>query len=566
MAVIIDAHTIVPDFNVHIKVSAGPGAGKTRWLINHLINVLNHSDRLSITRKIACITYTNVATDTILNRLGDSAHQVEISTIHSFLYKHVLKPYAHFLEAEFGLNVKLFKGHDDKVLTNYSFIKEWKLRTKQQRINDDDKVKEAFRKIRWEFSAAGQLEAKLPYPIKVGTFSILNSSMMEYKKMAWEKGIVHHDDVLFLSYKLIEKFPFVLRVLRSKFPYFFLDEFQDISPIQMHILKQIALEETTICIVGDNAQSIYGFTGAVAEQFSAFTLPGMVEYEITDNWRSTNKIVTLLNQIRTDLTQVDMRNVTGTAPVIIVGDKMSAWRFANTDCASGNLCVLAYLNTTANAVRKGLTTPFTPDLISELYKTDSNPERPWTIVRCVKAIEYANQGYFKDALKETAKIAAINDEDKSKRQSLIILKMLLDGQSHFSSGKLTDLYAFVKSSGIKSLAGFSGANPKTFYETQNVQDFSAAVRALDESLPFRTIHKSKGDEFDAVLVIIHDDVPGTYVESKELEFLFAPDLSKEDQRVLYVALSRAKNHLYINLPSLTLSSESTLRSMGFRIA
>lgn len=55
----------------HFKVSAGPGAGKTRFLINHISNVLQSSNRLARAKKIACITYTNVGVSTILNRLGE---------------------------------------------------------------------------------------------------------------------------------------------------------------------------------------------------------------------------------------------------------------------------------------------------------------------------------------------------------------------------------------------------------------------------------------------------------------------------------------------------------------
>ena len=80
------------------KVEAGPGAGKTDFLVNHIKNVIQNSDRLSCTRKVACITYTNTGVETILQRLGKSVSgKVEVSTIHSFLYRNVVKPYATFI-------------------------------------------------------------------------------------------------------------------------------------------------------------------------------------------------------------------------------------------------------------------------------------------------------------------------------------------------------------------------------------------------------------------------------------------------------------------------------------
>jgi len=89
----ISADDKISDLETHYIVSAGPGAGKTRWLINHIKNVLNNSARLSNNRKIACITYTNVAAETILERLGYNGDRVEVSTFHSFLYKNVIKPF-----------------------------------------------------------------------------------------------------------------------------------------------------------------------------------------------------------------------------------------------------------------------------------------------------------------------------------------------------------------------------------------------------------------------------------------------------------------------------------------
>lgn len=68
-------------------VKAGPGAGKTHWLVEHVRNVLANSKRLEHIRKIACITYTNIGVETIQDRLSVSADRVEVMTIHSFLYE-----------------------------------------------------------------------------------------------------------------------------------------------------------------------------------------------------------------------------------------------------------------------------------------------------------------------------------------------------------------------------------------------------------------------------------------------------------------------------------------------
>ena len=328
----ITSDTILCDIEHHFRVAAGPGAGKTHWLALHIKNVLHNSKRLAKTRKIACITYTNIGVETILKRLGTSAERVEVSTIHSFLYRHVVKPYAFLISSDFGLNVKEMDGHDDVILSNYGFLNDWKTRTGQQRIRDDKIVIAAFKAIKWKFDTSGNIEAKTDYPHKVDGYAIKTNSYFEYKKMTWEKGVVHHDDVLFFSYQIIKKYPFVLEVLRAKFPYYFVDEFQDSNPIQVKILNSIGQSESIIGIIGDKAQSIYGFQGADPSQFHSFSLSGIQDYVMSDNRRSTNEIIAILKVLRTDIIQNAYRNISSLLPIIFVGEMSSALQKAKLLC------------------------------------------------------------------------------------------------------------------------------------------------------------------------------------------------------------------------------------------
>jgi DNA helicase-2/ATP-dependent DNA helicase PcrA len=102
----------------------------------------------------------------------------------------------------------------------------------------------------------------------------------------WEKGLLHHDDVLFFSFQIINKFPFVINILNAKFPYLFIDEFQDSNPIQVEIFKKLGLGESKIGVIGDIAQSIYSFQGADYTQFQNFSFQNMNEYILNENRRS----------------------------------------------------------------------------------------------------------------------------------------------------------------------------------------------------------------------------------------------------------------------------------------
>jgi DNA helicase-2/ATP-dependent DNA helicase PcrA len=548
----ITAETLLPNIEGPLKVFAGPGAGKTRFLINHIKNVLHHSTRLGSCRKVACITYTNVGTETILRRLGNPGERVEVSTIHSFLYKHVIKPYIHLIPPEYDLTYLKVDGHDDIVLTSYSFIEEWKSKTGQKRITDNSFIAGAWAALRWKFDMNGDLVISTPYPHQFEGYSIKSNSYLEYKKMMWVKGLLHHDDVLFFAWVLTGKYPFLLDVLRAKFPYFFVDEFQDTNPIQVKILERIALRETVVAIIGDKAQSIYSFLGADPEQMDTFTVPRMQLYKIDDNHRSTETIVGLLNHVRKDLSQTSIRSVAGIQIEIIIGEKIKAVNQAKTTCPAEEVYCLCRDNITSNMIRKQIDgNVSSAGLLDSLYSIDSNRDRQRVIVGCVKAIEYARQGYFKDAIKELKSIPAtrIKPELAAKRKALLLLKKLLDDLHTFENCSLYELYEYLNNNNIVTLAGLRAGNIRSFYTGTKFKDISAAVKNLNETGTERTIHKSKGDEFDNVIVVLDKDKDGNFDEKAELGFLLSPDLSKEEQRIRYVAISRARNKLFINVPS-----------------
>ncbi len=89
---------ILDNIDTHFKISAGPGAGKTTWLVEHLQNVLKNSNQLKIMRKVACITYTRIGADTLDKKVkkATGTSRIDLGTIHSFLYRNIIKPF-HFL-------------------------------------------------------------------------------------------------------------------------------------------------------------------------------------------------------------------------------------------------------------------------------------------------------------------------------------------------------------------------------------------------------------------------------------------------------------------------------------
>ncbi|WP_008316216.1 UvrD-helicase domain-containing protein [Leptolyngbya sp. PCC 6406] len=475
----INAESSVP-IEQHFKVSAGPGAGKTRWLVNHIKNILHHSTRLGKTRKIVCITYTNVAIEIILNRLGETAERIEVSTIHSFLYRHVIKPFGSLISDEYGLNIKDIDGHDDHVVS-LSKVNDWiksDYRSLGYLFSDLSLTAYHLENLQWILKNNPQNSLKISVTKRKGqysqngrSFSFISDTKQEklinYKKQYWRAGIIHHDDVLFFSFELIKRYPFILTVLRAKFPYFFVDEFQDTNPIQTKILEQIGQEETIVGIIGDKAQSIYNFQGADPLQLSLFTLEGIAEYQILENYRSTDKIVDFLNCIRLDLQQVKPgQNGNGGNPILIVGEMGASLRKAQELCHGERICSLSRDNITSNVLKKeaGVDCP-SEDLLRELVNADSNSDRRKVILSCIKALEFAVEKRYREAIKELSKSLEIgNDKTERKKEALRHLNSILDRYAEIQEMNLMEFYVFVKSNIKDSLANPSRGRPKRVSE------------------------------------------------------------------------------------------------------
>lgn len=578
MAMQITSDTIIENIDQNFKVSAGPGAGKTHWLVNHLKNVLHHSNKLGRNKKIACITYTNNAVKTILYRLGNCSDKVEVSTIHSFLYKNIIKPYIKFIPEVYGLNVAKVDGHYDLEL-NFKWIKSWienhpnKSKLKPPfSLNQLIILPDNLRKLkRWLSSAyycidssgliiirtdrnkAGITDQNNKFSaINKKTLDLLEPYILTLKKEYWITGLLSHDDVLFFSYCLIIRYPFILDILSSKYPYFFIDEFQDSNPIQTKILKMLE-QKSVIGIIGDKAQSIYEFQGADVEQFDSFIMPNMAIYEIKDNRRSTSEIIKLLNNIRTDLKQNEEKSLsTGFMPLIIVGDKRNAYYKAK-QISNDDVYVLSYSNIIANTMRYEITgVPEYKNFIEELKFADSTNERRNIIISTINAIELAQQFKYKDAIKVLENLYSKNIDKEKKALSL--LHRLLSEYSKYRDETLLFYQNYIHK--YMDFPQVTRGKIKEFYETHSYLELASCVNIPENKSFFRTIHKAKGSGFKNVLLVLENE--------SDLEFILSPNLmNKVEHRVYYVAVSRAERRLFISIPSLSNKIKQELSTLPY---
>ena len=152
-------------------------------------------------------------------------------------------------------------------------------------------------------------------------------------------------------------------------PFLFIDEFQDTVPAQTQIVRMLAEKGTTVVVIGDAEQSIFGFAGARPEHFRDFTLLDIDAYVIADNRRSTDRIIALLNHVRNDgVTQNGVRALEGSPVVLLVGSAAVAVQHANTIVPAGEgLLVIARNETTVRSAQQPGAAPAVPpwDLVEQ---------------------------------------------------------------------------------------------------------------------------------------------------------------------------------------------------------
>lgn len=552
------------DIDTNFRVFAGPGAGKTTWLIQHLINILKTSCRLHKTRKIACITYTNVAAEEVLNKLKCDKCRLDISTIHSFLYRNIVKPFSYLIANDENgdqlFNINSLDGHSEHI-PHSDRIRRWrvtieKLNGKRYGYFNDRKKKASLltQLSSIDYSFVGDDIDLIFRRYRNVAVPSKNGELWIYKKKYWLDGIMHHEDVLYFSCLIIKKSPRILEFIRNKYPYILIDEFQDTTELQTWVIKKIAESGTKVGVIGDLAQSIYKFAGAKRSDFENFQLENIGSYKLANNHRSTEKIIQFLNCLRTDICQEGTEcTIEGSKVNVLIGSIYDAMKWIE-DNDFQDTYILTRKNETVEEI-KSQTTKKTDDLLKILYGIDSNSARVKVLHSILMGFKFYQKGYLKDAIKEvlrplkykahksvpklqlrnTAIEIIDNLKKKETREKTLfqyydeLLSIIQDKHSYPVGAKLTNR-----------------ASAKTFYDNIIVSDLLKFIKVdtrSDDTI--RTIHSAKGTQFDNTLV--HFDSLNEF-DKYVFDAATLLDADEDDARIYYVGFSRARQNLFINIP------------------
>lgn len=262
-------------------ILAGPGSGKTKTLTVKMARMLAEDVRAP--SGIACITYSNECARELQRRLGllgiEEGPNVVIGTVHSFCLKNIIFPFGKLSDLKLPTDFEVASLGDQETIfaeavktvigdENPAWMK---TRFDRYRRTYIDRNTEAFR------STDTQMAALIP----------------EYEKRLIAANLVDFDGMVLWGLQLLERHDWVRRALRARFPILVVDEYQDLGlPLHRIVLSLCERGGVRLLAVGDQDQSIYGFTGAMPELLESLADSAWIEpVRLKFNYRCGRQIV-----------------------------------------------------------------------------------------------------------------------------------------------------------------------------------------------------------------------------------------------------------------------------------
>jgi len=584
----------------HAKVYAGPGAGKTHFLVENIKNIVTTNSLItqSRMRKVLCVTYT----------------------IHGFIIEHIIQLFQQdlkdIMKSDFGIEV----GNKGKISSQveglgilhgidkneiFDFIRQ----INPLEFSDDEfgYSKKAMGEVEVNNDAfISSITERTPRYMGLKIPSKIDERhVVPIKKYIW--SIVRkltHNEILYFGYRILESNPTALYAIRVKFPFIFVDEFQDTNPLQTLLIKLIGQKSTVIGVVGDVAQSIYSFQGAQPTDFKNFTIEGnreLKEYVINGNRRSTENVVNFCNFLRqsdSDVVQISDRPYDTEEQKVwsetkkihfLIGNSVTIYSIIK-NILKNNGVVLTrtwaaafdYIQGVDEQQAKLLKSIYNSYYNSPIQLRDEIAEHNnVTWVRAFRFIfnlweSYLN-GSFIDVIYALKLYATINVRNLTPKAIFQIKKLSsnvfgeVDEQSYTCEIIKKFNTEIEKPDFTNFRETFLGSNftIPVFDDLDNERLTTAVTKlfwgtsyklftdVFSENSKYMTVHQAKGLEWDKVIVSV---APNSFDKIKIADLYSNPQLMNENSadeftRMYYVACSRAKEDLYVHILDESLISE-----------
>lgn len=505
-------------------VEAGAGSGKTWTLIESIKLILDTQTQAleKSNQQIACITYTNVAKDEIIERVENNP-LVLVLTIHEFLWL-VMKNYQKELKAE----ILKYNQADTK-----------------KPVED--------------------LETKI------------QNTTIEYSQYGrkFEKGKITHEDVLEFSSTLFKTYPKIAHIVANKFPFLFIDEYQDTEQRTVELLLDnlLAGNKNTIGFFGDSMQKIYNQgIGRIPQKY--IDEGSLILITKTENYRCSIKVIELLSKIRPGLIQTPSgKNLQGEISFIQCNNNIA-------DNEGNYLKTLDYLkdkkvwNLETNTkilllTHRGIANKLGYENLLAIYDSlDFGRDRllnkeelfsNFFLSKVESLVDFYLEKNYREFIKQLGidGFKLNSHDDKKKIQSMMnsliqlrnensveeVMKFIFENSLLTKPIRLEEFEVEI----AKAELDESEARRKKFYADLMKVKYSEFILIndyIENYTPYSTKHGVKGAEYENVLVVIDDALWNLY----KFNDVFAnnkKNLGRYERslNLLYVCCSRAKNNL-----------------------
>lgn len=588
----------VMDTEGPVLVTAGAGSGKTRLLTHRIAHLIDLNVK---PYQILAITFTNKAANEMRDRLAKmipDARELWVFTFHAMCGR-ILRRYISLLG--YGSNFTIY-GETEKEHTVKRLLKE------KPNLPDDIAKRIMWHISNAKNDGTTPDDYYAPNE-SVEDIDLITDVYSEYEGELKKNNALDYDDMLLKAYQLLRDFPDVRDYYNEKFHYIHVDEFQDTNVIQYRIVKLLGARRRNIFVVGDEDQCIYGWRGANFSNIYDFTrdFPCKV-YKLEQNYRSTKKILELANTlIKNNTTRLDKvlwtENPDGEKPCFFTapGETNEAdYVFGRIRelVAEGynyaDMAILMRINALSRSFEERFLQYGVPHKIFGGFKFYERKEikdllaylslvvNPADEEALLRVINFPKRGIGDGAVNQLRNYAklynrttmdVILDIDRNEELPaalvkkvtpfMYVVKCLAEQQGKVPLDELVKY--LVRMLNLREV--YAEDTEENFNRKQNIGSFVEAVRQFGEANPdatlsdylqsvtlysdtdemdssdcvtIATVHSAKGLEFKVVFIVGLED--GIFPLNRSID---SPSELEEERRLMYVAITRAMEKLYM---------------------
>ena len=550
-----EQRTVASTLTGPLCVLAGAGTGKTR-AITHRIAYGVHTGVYK-PQQVLAVTFTARAAAEMRTRLRDlSASGVQARTFHAA----ALRQLQYFWPQAVGGPLPALVDHKAQLIAEAS--RRLRLSTDRAAIRDVAAEIE-WAKVsmltpeRYTAAAAGRVEpAGMDHTTVARIFA-------GYEDLKLDRNVIDFEDVLLITVGILQEDEKVAATVRAQYRHFVVDEYQDVSPLQQRLLDLWLGDRRELCVVGDASQTIYSFTGATSRHLLDFTgrYEGAQVVRLVRDYRSTPQVVRLANNLlaaRTAETGRQQGPSSWSTPLELIAQRDAGPEPSFTECSDDE----AEAAEAARRIKALMDDGVLASEIAILYRTNGQ-SAAYEQALASAGIGYQLRGgerFFarrevRDALLQLragARTAGTDDVPQLVRD--ILASLGYTSVAPASSGAVREKWESLAA--LVALA--DELNASRAADGFTLQDFVAELeeRAAAQHAPtvqgvtLASLHAAKGLEWDAVFLV------GLSEGLMPISFADTPEAVDEERRLLYVGITRAREHLAL--------SWSTARTPGGR--